>query len=101
MLMLEPEFDAQAALRWGLVNQVVKADELEATVQALAQRLAQGPRASWAAMKRLLRLSPELSLPQQLQAEAEAFSRCAKTADFSEGLAAFAEKRVPVFGRGD
>lgn len=101
MLMLEPEFDAQAALRLGLVNQVVDAGELDATVLTLAQRLAQGPRASWAAMKRLLRLSLERDLPQQLQAEAEAFGRCAASADFSEGLAAFAEKRAPVFGRGD
>ncbi|WYX30831.1 enoyl-CoA hydratase-related protein [Achromobacter denitrificans] len=101
LLMLEPEFDAQSALRWGLVNQVVEAGEFEATVLSLAQRLAQGPRASWAEMKRLLRLSPELGLPQQLQAEAEAFARCAASADFSEGLAAFADKRGPVFGRGD
>ncbi|WP_088141097.1 enoyl-CoA hydratase/isomerase family protein [Achromobacter xylosoxidans] len=100
MLMLEPEFDAQAALGWGLVNQVVAAADLEATTLMVAQRLAQGPRASWAEMKRLLRQSAELGLPQQLQAEAEAFARCAASADFSEGLAAFAEKREPVFGRG-
>ena len=48
-------------------------------------------------MRRLLRDSLNRDLPSQLQAEAQAFLACAKTPDFSEGVAAFLAKRPAQF----
>ena len=49
-------------------------------------------------MRRLLRDSLTRDLPAQLQAEAQAFLACAKTPDFSEGVAAFLAKSRAICG---
>ena len=95
-LMAQP-FDAAEALRYGLVNEVVSAAELQARTQSWAQRLALGAPLALGRLKHLLRTSGERTLSGQLNAEAEAFAACAATADFSEGVAAFLEKRQPHF----
>ena len=51
-------------------------------------------------MKRLVNESPDRALAAQLEAEVEAFARCAATRDFAEGVTAFVEKRKPVFKGG-
>jgi 2-(1,2-epoxy-1,2-dihydrophenyl)acetyl-CoA isomerase len=96
--LLGDRFDAAAALRLGLVNEVVPAAGLESRVAALAARLAQGPREAYAATKRLLQASTGASLPEQLAAEAESFANCTATEDFAEGVAAFIAKRPAKFG---
>jgi 2-(1,2-epoxy-1,2-dihydrophenyl)acetyl-CoA isomerase len=95
-LLAEP-FDAEQALRWGIVNEVVPADQLQARTEAWAQRLAQGPTLALGRIKHLLRTSSERTLHAQLDAEADAFGSCAVSADFAEGLAAFLDKRPPRF----
>ena len=97
MLLLSERFDAQEALRLGLVNRVVPATELDNAVAALARSLADGPRVALANAKRLARASLDRSLSEQLQAEAVSFARCAATADFAEGIRAFLEKRPARF----
>jgi 2-(1,2-epoxy-1,2-dihydrophenyl)acetyl-CoA isomerase len=97
MLLLSERFDAQEALRLGLVNRVVPAAELDIAVAALAQSLADGPRMALVNVKRLARASLDRSLSEQLQAEAVSFARCAATADFAEGIRAFLEKRPARF----
>lgn len=91
--LLGETFDADEALRLGLVNRVVPAAELEAETQKLARRLADGPPLALAKLKRLVRDSLDRDLSAQLDAEAEGFLACAATADFAEGIAAFFEKR--------
>ena len=91
------ELDAQEALRIGLVNRVVAADELEAEGGGIARRLAQGATAAFAEIKRLVDQGGDQALAAQLNAEAEAFERCAGTGDFVEGVTAFVEKRKPIF----
>ncbi len=95
-LLAEP-FDAEQALRWGIVNEVVPADDLQACTDAWAQRLAQGATLAIGRIKHLLRSSSERTLPAQLTAEADAFRTCAASADFAEGVAAFLGKRRPWF----
>jgi 2-(1,2-epoxy-1,2-dihydrophenyl)acetyl-CoA isomerase len=70
---------------------------LRKETQALAARLASGPTVAFAETKRLLEASQQNSLQQQLDAEAEAFARCAATDDMREGVSAFGEKRRPGF----
>jgi 2-(1,2-epoxy-1,2-dihydrophenyl)acetyl-CoA isomerase len=97
-LTLLPElFDAATAQRLGLVNWVVPAADLVAQTQRTAVRLAQGPTRAYAESKRLLNQSLERSLETQLEEELQAFARCAVTEDLAEGVAAFVEKRKPVF----
>ncbi|MEJ8821199.1 enoyl-CoA hydratase-related protein [Variovorax humicola] len=95
-LLCEP-VDANEALRLGLVNRVVPAASLQAETEAMAQRLARGPREAQGRLKRLLRESLERTLEDQLDAEAASFVACAGTPDFTEGVTAFLEKRAPRF----
>ena len=95
--LLGERFDAREAQRIGLVNRVVDAAALDATVHELAQSIATGPALALRNVKRLLRESFEHTLAEQLGAEAESFGRCAATTDFAEGIHAFFEKRPPKF----
>jgi 2-(1,2-epoxy-1,2-dihydrophenyl)acetyl-CoA isomerase len=95
--LLGPTLTAEEARSWGLVNQVVPAAELNAATEALATRLASGPTAAYGRMKRLLRVSQHNDLPTQLDLERDGFHESAGTADFSEALQAFFERRRPRF----
>ena len=97
MALLSDTFDAQEALRLGLVNRVVPAEALEAEVSALANRLAQGPTLAYGKLKRLMRESFQNTLEAQLEAERTQFIASAQTADFKEALDAFLSKRKPNF----
>jgi len=100
LMLLAERFDAAEALRLGMVTKVVPAAELDAETARLAARLKAGPRHTYAEIKALLAASHGNQLESQLQSEAEAFARCAATADFGEGVSAFLDKRRPVFRGG-
>jgi 2-(1,2-epoxy-1,2-dihydrophenyl)acetyl-CoA isomerase len=88
---------AAEALQWGLVSEVLPADELPARAGELAELFAaMATRAVWET-KRLLDLSETATLEQQLEAEAVTQAQLVQTADFAEGVAAFLEKRPPAF----
>lgn len=95
--LLSDDFDADEALRLGLVNRVLPADELEAATQALAARFANGPTIAYGHMRRLMRAGLDRGLSAALQAEAACFDACTQTADLPEGIAAFLEKRAARF----
>lgn len=95
--MLGETLDAAQALQLGLVNRVVPAAELEAQTELLAQQLANGPTRAYGEIKQLLRASQQATLAEQLDAEAQAFLRCAATQDFSAALEAFEARRPPQF----
>lgn len=85
------------ALRLGLVNRVVPADQLSAEVATLAARLAHGPTLAYGAMKRLMRDAFERDLGGQLAAETQAFASCAATHDMRAGIEAFFAKQPAPF----
>jgi 2-(1,2-epoxy-1,2-dihydrophenyl)acetyl-CoA isomerase len=97
LMLLAEVFDAQAALTAGLVNWITSPEALLAETERLAQRLAQGPTVAFGETKRLAQQGYERMLAGQLEEEIEAFARCAGTADFAEGVAAFMQKRKPLF----
>lgn len=97
LLLLSDVCDAAAMHALGVVNRVVPAAELDAAVTALARRLASGPAHAYAEIKALVNGQQKQILVNSLDAEADAFARCASHADFAEGVTAFLEKRVPVF----
>jgi len=94
---LGPKVDAQEALRLGLVNQVVSADELMDATNKVAGKLASLPGKAIGLTKRLLNESLNNDLAAQLEAEAYAQETAGKTADHTEGVTAFLEKRKPTF----
>ncbi|MCZ7573296.1 MAG: enoyl-CoA hydratase-related protein [Ardenticatenaceae bacterium] len=92
--------DAQAAHRIGLVNHVVPDGELLPRAHEMAVRItANGPLAVRQA-KLAIRAGLEIPLEQALILEAEAWLVNFATADRVEGLAAFLERRRPVFRSG-
>jgi 2-(1,2-epoxy-1,2-dihydrophenyl)acetyl-CoA isomerase len=97
LMLLSDTFDVQAALRLGLVNWVTGAERLGSETEAIARRIALGPTLAFAEIKRLVNESYDRGLVAQLDAEVEAFARCASTRDFAEGVTAFVEKRKPNF----
>ena len=99
MLLAEP-LDAAAALDWGLVYRVVEDEDLAKAAEDLAGRLAQGPTAAYGMTKQALDASAANGLERQLDLERDLQAKAAATADFAEGVAAFAAKRQPVFKGG-
>jgi len=89
--------DAATAERIGLVNRVVPADQLMAETGALAARLAQSAPIAMALAKRALNRSLETNLEQALEFEAELQAIAGRSKDYTEGVAAFVEKRPPNF----
>ena len=90
-------WDAATAKGHGLVSEVVPRDELAAAGARLAAELAGGPSVAIGLAKGLLQTASTRSLAEQLVAEKAAGRVCAETDDHREALAAFAEKRSPVF----
>jgi len=88
---------AKAALRLGLVNQVVPAAQFEAEVKTLAQKIAQGPSLAIRAVKKALFAGEEKELSRALDNEVREQVRCYLSEDCNEGIRAFFEKRPAKF----
>ncbi len=97
MAYLGERVGAEQAERWNLVNRVVDDDELEATVAALAARLAAGPPGSYATIKRTINERAYAGFAALLELEATLQQERASSKDFQEGVLAFLQKRPPVF----
>jgi 2-(1,2-epoxy-1,2-dihydrophenyl)acetyl-CoA isomerase len=88
---------ADEAHAWGLVSEIVLADDLAARAAALAAQLAAMPTRGIGLTKRLFDRAAESTLEEQLEWEAQLQSAATKTDDFREGVDAFLEKRDPNF----
>ena len=92
--------DARTALEWGLVNRVVPDDELDKAVRELMDRATRGSRASKAWGKQTMYAQLDLAQPQAYAYAVEVMAATSQTPDAAEGIAAFLEKRTPVWGGG-
>jgi 2-(1,2-epoxy-1,2-dihydrophenyl)acetyl-CoA isomerase len=90
---------AAEARELGMLNGVLPDDQLLAETQALAARLARGPHKAIALIKRAVHQSHELPLERVLELEAQYQTIAARDPNFTEGLAAFREKRPAHFNR--
>jgi enoyl-CoA hydratase/carnithine racemase len=87
----------EEAERIGLANRVAAADELDAAVQGLVDELLACAPVAVGLAKRVMDASAKPALSTTLELEVAMQERCAATADYAEGAAAFKEKRQPAF----
>src|ERR1700681_1487388 len=97
LTLLGNKLPAEQAAAWGLIWQCVDDAELGATVQTLAEQFAVAPTRGLAATKAAIRGSWRHSLDQQLDIERDMQRELGRSADYAEGVAAFAGKRTPNF----
>lgn len=88
---------AAEAQAFGLVNRVVPDAELDAAVDEWARRLAAAPPIALAQTKRLLNNSFAVTMEEALDDEGAAQTVNFGTKDTAEAIAAFVDKRTPVF----
>jgi 2-(1,2-epoxy-1,2-dihydrophenyl)acetyl-CoA isomerase len=97
MLYFPTTLSAEESLDRGLATQVVPADELDATVDALAARLAAGPTVSYGAIRRSVAVSAGASFEEAAAFESQMMTLTGGTADHKAAVAAFLAKEKPVF----
>jgi 2-(1,2-epoxy-1,2-dihydrophenyl)acetyl-CoA isomerase len=97
LAMLAEPLPAEKALEWGLIWQVCDDDKLMDEASALAARLAKQPTRAFALIKQAINASSSHGLSEHLDVEARLQAEAATTHDYNEGVAAFLEKRKPLF----
>lgn len=97
LTLLNPVLTAHEAMEWGLVNRVFADDTFHQEVRHIASQLAQGPTLAYGRAKALFYGSSSETLETQMEHEAQLIAASGHTADFREGIFAFAEKRQPTF----
>lgn len=97
LTLLNPVLSAADAVEWGIVNRVFPDDDFSQEVQKIAAQLAQGPTQAYGRTKALFYSSTSETLETQMEHETLHIAASGKTADFREGIFAFAEKRSPNF----
>jgi 2-(1,2-epoxy-1,2-dihydrophenyl)acetyl-CoA isomerase len=97
LTLLNRVLRAEEAEQWGLVNRVVPDDEVDATAEAIAAQLTTGP--SWALghAKRVIYHGMDAVLEQAGEYEGAVMTAAMQRHDGPEGIAAFVEKRPPIF----
>lgn len=88
---------AEQAADWGLIWKAVDDADLAAEVGRLANTLAAAPTRGLALTKQAIQAAGDQDLSQQLDLERDLQREAGRTADYREGVAAFLEKRPPVF----
>jgi 2-(1,2-epoxy-1,2-dihydrophenyl)acetyl-CoA isomerase len=96
-MLFADKISAAQAADWGMIYEAVPEAEFAAHWQDRAAQLAKGPTAAYRHLKTALRASAAHDLDAQLAVEARLQGACGTTADFTEGVAAFMEKRPARF----
>jgi 2-(1,2-epoxy-1,2-dihydrophenyl)acetyl-CoA isomerase len=97
MATMGTHIKASQALEWGMVNEVVAAEELDAAVGKYVDYYRNAPTMAIGLMKKMLNKAGNADLDEMLDYEAYAQEIAGNSHDHKEGVAAFIEKRRPGF----
>lgn len=88
---------AEQALEWGMIWQVAEDESLMEDAMVIAAKLAAQPPLAMQKTKELMNSAFEHTLDSQVERERLAMQYLGKTDDYKEGVAAFMEKRTPIY----
>lgn len=97
LILTNRVLSAAEAHEWCLVTRVVPDAELAEAAGTLASELAKGATRAYGSAKELLLGSASETLETQMELEARGIAAMARTEDVREGVAAFLDKRPPVY----
>jgi enoyl-CoA hydratase len=97
MVLTGDMIDAATALKFGLVNYVYSAEELEEKTMEFANKLAEKAPIALQLSKEAVKFASRSNLDEGLRREVDLFALCFSTEDKQEGVSAFLEKRKPEF----
>ncbi len=97
LTLLGDKLSAEQAVSWGLIWRCVEDAELAGVVDSLARQLAVAPTRGLVRTRQAINESWGRTLEQQLDMERDYQGELGRTADYAEGVAAFAAKRAPNF----
>ncbi len=99
--MTGKQLDAAEAERWGLVNRICSADQLQETALEFAERIMQTAPLAQRAIKELARAwqrsATERAFQVQRSGQLPSYAAMLTSADAEEGIRAFSENRDPVW----
>ena len=97
VLLTGERFDAETALRFGLITRIVAPDQLLATAESIAEKICEcGPLAVQAIKEAVIR-GREMSFEEGLKLESQLAGKVFTSEDAREGPLAFAQKRKPDY----
>lgn len=97
LIMTGDKVSAEEAAQMNMIYRAVEDSEFDNFITTFSQKLAAMPTKGLGLTKRALNASMTNDLEAQLKLEEIIQTEAGKTVDFEEGVAAFLEKRVPVF----
>lgn len=97
LIMTGEHIPAQEALRIGLVQKVVSPDELMGEAERVAKLILSKAPVAIRMSKCAVNVAEDTDMRSGIAYEAEAYTTCFQTADRTEGMSAFLEKRDPAF----
>lgn len=97
MLMLGELIDADTALRFGLVNEIVAPEMLEASALDMARKIADKSPLTVAIGKAAFYRQSEMTLDQAYTYTADIMVKNLEARDAQEGIDAFVDKRQPIW----
>ncbi|MBT5192146.1 MAG: crotonase, partial [Rhodospirillaceae bacterium] len=97
VMMTNEPIMAETALEWGLISDCVADEDLLPMARDLAAKLAQGPTKALVATRAMVDEAEDNDFATHVRRELEVQMDIAETADATEGVAAFVEKRQANF----
>ena len=94
---MDEPVDADYAVSLGLVTESVPSDEFDDRLEAMAERLADGPTKAFGATKQLLNECFGREFAGQLAEETDTIANATRTEDYQRGHAAFFGEEDPEF----
>ena len=97
LALLADKLPAEDAERWGLIWRAVDDAQLMKEARSIAKTLSEGPTKAYGLIKKALNASAGNTLDAQLDLERDLQREAGLSEDYREGVAAFMQKRKPVF----